>query len=62
MLAYADDIVIFSETWEDGQQMIKSLEERLQTWALKLNVAKSEWSCTTTCLDMYSTSVAFPWH
>lgn len=42
MLAYADDIVIFSTDRLELQAMIRSFENYCQTWNLVVNLSKSQ--------------------
>ncbi len=40
--AYLDDIVIYSETWEDHLKTLKMVFERLESASLTLNLTKCE--------------------
>ncbi|KAK7910159.1 hypothetical protein WMY93_014843 [Mugilogobius chulae] len=42
--AYLDDVVIFSRTWEEHVQHLRSVLEKIQVAGLTLNVAKCEWA------------------
>ncbi|KAJ0039408.1 hypothetical protein NL108_016223 [Boleophthalmus pectinirostris] len=42
--AYLDDVVIFSETWEQHVQHLKAVLQKIQAAGLTLNVAKCEWA------------------
>ena len=43
--AYIDDVIIFSNTWEDHLRIIRSFFERLSKAMLTINLAKSEFGC-----------------
>ena len=43
--AYIDDVIIFSDTWEDQLRIIRSFFERLSEAMLTINLAKSEFGC-----------------
>ena len=43
--AYIEDIIIYSNTWEDHLRIIRSFFERLTEARLTINLAKSEFAC-----------------
>ena len=43
--AYIDDVIIFSNTWEDHLRIIHSFIERLSKAMLTINLAKSDFGC-----------------
>ena len=45
--AYIDDVVIYSDTWEEHLQTMQELFQRLSEAQLTVNLAKSEFGCAT---------------
>ena len=43
--AYIDDVVIYSDTWEQHLGHVRSLKLRLREAKLTVNLAKSEFRC-----------------
>ena len=43
--AYIDDVIVFSDTWEEHLRIIRSFFERLSKAMLAVNLAKNEFAC-----------------
>ena len=49
--AYIDDVIVYSDTWEEHYEQLKALFTRLQEANLVINLKKCEFAkATVTCL------------